>query len=183
VSYQTLADIPDTFIVGDTVKWTTEITGYPPATWTGVYYFVKDGDQVIITATESNGVHLFTVDASSGFEAGVYNWILSVDDGADRHTLRRGRITAQADYEDATTGYDDRSHVKKTLDALEAVIEGRASNDQSSYSIAGRSLSRMDIADLLMWRDKYKSYYAQEVKAERIRRGLGHAGKIKVRFK
>ena len=45
----------------------------------------------------------------------------------------------------ADTNADLRSHAKIVLDSLEAVIQGRANMDQSSMSIAGRSLSRMSM--------------------------------------
>ena len=77
---------------------------------------------------------------------------------------------------------DRRSHVKKVLDALEALLEGKASQDQLSYSIRGRSLSRMTPSELLEWRDKYKSEWAKEQRADRIKAGLGSDAIIRVRF-
>jgi hypothetical protein len=68
------------------------------------------------------------------------------------------------------------------LDAIEATIEGRASKDQESYSIQGRSLARTPIADLILLRGKYKAEYVQMQRAEKLRNGLGHGGNIKVRF-
>jgi hypothetical protein len=184
MAYETLNDIPDDFRIGDTLTWTANITGYPPATWTAIYHFVKGGDQQTVTASELNGTHLFTINSDLGFTAGVYSWSLSVTDGTDRHTLRRGRINALVDYgaEINEEGYDDRSHVKIVLDALQAMIEGKASKDQASYSIAGRSLARMDVTVLREWRDDYRAQYSAEIKKERIARGLGHSGKVKVRF-
>lgn len=54
------------------------------------------------------------------------------------------------------------SHAKKTLAALEAVIEGRASKDQESYTIAGRQLSRTPIPDLLLLLSTYERKVARE---------------------
>lgn len=80
------------------------------------------------------------------------------------------------------TGNDEQSHVKKVLDALEAVIEGKASKDQLSYSIQGRSLSRMSWTEILMVYDKYKALYFREKQAARIKKGLKTGSNIQVRF-
>jgi len=184
MGYTNLNRIPDDFRAGDTVKWTQNLTNYQPDAWTLKYVFVKDSDQIIVIGTDNgDGSHLLTVNSATGFEGGNYKWTSFVTDGTDRHTVENGRVEVAVNYETATTGYDDRSHVKKTLDALEATLEGRASKDQESYSIAGRSLSRMPVPDLIIWKNKYEAYYAQEIKAERIKRGLGHSGRIEVRFK
>ena len=50
------------------------------------------------------------------------------------------------------------------LDSLEAVISNRANIDQSSMSIAGRSLSRMSVDELLTFRNRYKAEYLKEIK-------------------
>jgi hypothetical protein len=54
--------------------------------------------------------------------------------------------------------------------------------DQSSMSIAGRSLSRMSIDGLMTFRDRYKAEYLQEVKLSRIRNGNASGNTIKVQF-
>jgi hypothetical protein len=40
-------------------------------------------------------------------------------------------------------GYDGRDHVRRVLDAIEAVIENRATIDQQHYQINNRSLTRI----------------------------------------
>ena len=48
------------------------------------------------------------------------------------------------------------------LDAIEALIEGRATKDVSSYSIAGRSLTRMTPDELVKWRSTYRAEVARQ---------------------
>ena len=48
-------------------------------------------------------------------------------------------------------------HVRRVIDAIEAVIERRATKDQKSYSIDGRSLERTPIDELLLLRDRYRA--------------------------
>ena len=82
----------------------------------------------------------------------------------------------------ANTNADVRSHAKKVLDAIEAVLENRASQDQMSYSIAGRSLSRMSIDDLMTFRNRYRAEYLREIKLARIKNKQASGNTIKVRF-
>jgi hypothetical protein len=49
-------------------------------------------------------------------------------------------------------------------------------------SIAGRSLSRMSIDELLTFRDRYKAEYLKEVKIQRIKNKRGSGNTIKVNF-
>ena len=80
------------------------------------------------------------------------------------------------------TSTDPQSHARKVLTAIEAVIEGRASVDQSSYSIAGRSLSRMGVDELLLFRDRYRAEWLKEKRLERAKKNQGHNGIILTRF-
>ena len=66
--------------------------------------------------------------------------------------------------------------------AIEATIENRASIDQSSMSIAGRSLSRMTIDELLTLRDRARFETGKEINKARIAKGLGNSSTIKARF-
>ena len=54
--------------------------------------------------------------------------------------------------------------------------------DQSSMSIAGRSLSRLSVDELMTFRDRYKAEYMKELKISRINNGKGSGNTIKVKF-
>ena len=177
---------PEFFIAGDTVKWRKSLPEYRPADgWTLRYDFVKDGDKQSVTATDGgDGSHLVTISASQSadFTPGIYHWQATVSDGTDRYTVATGRIEVKPDFVAVQNGYDARSHVRKVLDALEATILGKASKDQMSYTIAGRSLARMSPGELLKWKNHYETLYRQEIAAEKLANGERPAGRIMVRF-
>ena len=89
-------------------------------------------------------------------------------------------MVIQDDYENTTSSV--RSFAKQMLDAIEAVALNRASMDQSSMSIAGRSLSRMSIDELMSFRDRFKAEYLKEVKQARIKNNKGSGNTIKANF-
>ena len=176
---------PTEITAGDTLKFTISLSDYLPADgWTLSYALVNKDNQIDITGSDNgDGSHLISVAKATtkGWVAGTYDWQAYVDNGTERYKVREGQLEILADFA-SQSNYDARSHVKKVLDAVEAVLEGRASKDQESYTINGRSLSRTSIPDLMKLRDRYRAEYENEIRAERIARGLGHSGIIRVRM-
>lgn len=175
---------PSAFTAGDTVKFTIERDDYPPSSWTMTYTLVSQSASHTITATDNgDGSHLFSADSATtrGYAPGSYRYFISASDGTDRYTVADGVIAVSPD---PTLGaYDSRSHVKKVLDALEARLEGKATDDIMSIEVGGRTLSHWSPSELLTWRDKYVALYVQEQQAARVAAGQGSSRKIKVRFR
>jgi len=161
-------------------------TDYPTASYSLSYEFnLVDGSTAAnftLTATESNDEYIIETSNTTSYTAGEYNWVSYITRSSDsaRIKLSEGFTEIQENY--ATTTSSVRSHAKKVLDAIEAVIENRATMDQSSMSIAGRSLSRLTIDELLQFRDRYKAEYLKEVKKARIKNKKDSGNTIKIRF-
>lgn len=94
----------------------------------------------------------------TGKTAGTWSWAIKADDGSDARIVERGTLFLNADPSTA----DVRSHGERMLTAIEALLEGRAVKDVNSYAIAGRSLQRMTVKELMDWRSHYKSEVARE---------------------
>lgn len=161
-----LTSLPLTFVAGDYLNLKESYSDYPASeNWAITYTLVNASAIIEITSTASDDDHLMQVAiaTTADWESGVYDWQKRVSNGTVTYTLDIGQITIKPSFTAQSTSYDNRSHVKKTLDALESVILGKASKDQLSYSIAGRSISRMSPNELLEWRDKYKAEYRAEL--------------------
>lgn len=163
-----------TLYAGDTLKQVVSSADYPAYDgWSlkGRFAPVGTGTAVTVTATaaEDGADYVLTVPASTtgGWAAGNWQYALFVELAEERHTIEVGNIDVLANPANASAGVDTRSHVKKTLDALESMIEGKASSDVQNYTINGRSLAHYSIPDLLMLRDKYRAEYAREQQAKR----------------
>lgn len=175
---------PARLVAGVTWQWTVD-SGCDPASWTLSYALVRDGEQITFTASDNgDGLHLVSVAAgtTASYGAGRYSWQSFITDGATRHQLARGELEVVTDYVTTSGGFDARSHVKTVLDALEATLAGKATNDQLSVSIGDTSLSRMSPAEILEWRAAYQAFYRQEQDAAKALRGFGGSGKVGVRF-
>ena len=176
---------------GSTAKWTVEVdSDYNNAAGYAVEYQLVNQDGTITinaaspaTITYAGNVATITVPSttSTAWVPGDYAWVLYATKSGERWPLRSGAVTVAPDLSTGTP-YETRSHVKKTLDALEALIEGRSVDGVESYSIRGRSLSRMPIAELVTWRDKYRAYYQAELDAAGIAAGQSSGRSIRVRF-
>lgn len=177
---------PTALVVGDSAAWTKSLSSYLPADgWVLTYGLVNAKVKYSIAATDNgDGSHLATLPTSvtSLWLPGICAWQAVVTKAAERYTVASGQITVGASYSNGET-VDERTHVRRTLEALEAVLEGRATSDQLGYSIGGRSITKMSPEQLLQWRDKYKAELAAEIKSEQIASGMSAAtGTIRVRF-
>lgn len=158
----TTCQIPRLFTVNDTVSWTESWADYPATLFTLTLTLVSTSGKKSITATADGDDHAFTLDAS-GLSAGRYDYQLVATGDGYRQVIDRSYVTVQPDLGDADT-FDGRSHVKKVLDALEAVLENRASKSQLVNKFDGVDIQYMDHEQISKLRDKYKEkYFAEQV--------------------
>ena len=182
------SQVPTELQLGDFWAWKRDDLSedYPVASYSLSYEFnLIDGSTAsnfTVEATESNDTYIIEVSSTSSYTKGNYNWVSYITRTSDsaRVKLEEGFVEIQDNY--ATTSASVRSHAKIVLDSIEAVIENRANIDQSSMSIAGRSLSRMSVDELLTFRARYKAEYLKEVKQLRIKNKRGSGNTPKVRF-
>lgn len=182
---------PETLVVGDRWVWQRPdlVTDYPTDQYALTYEFHCDtggGGSHKFTVTASETTTSYVVEVAStitdDYTANQYKWYAFITRTSDseRVAVDNGLTSLVANYAD--TNADLRTHAKKVLDAVQAVIENRATIDQSSFSIAGRSLSRMSIDELFLVRDRYRAEYNEEVKKARIRNKKPSGNLIGVRF-
>jgi len=176
-------------VVGDFIQWkkTALAESYPPASYSAEYVArvaAGQSSEIKLPAIERSNYYLFQVTSatSAAFEPGYYHWQLEVTQtsSGNRLVVERGEFQAIADLDN--NGADPRSHADIMLDKIEALLEGRADKDVSSYSIQGRSISKMSIADLLQWRDYYRKEVVKGRRDNAIELGKPTKTTMKVRF-
>lgn len=131
--------------------WTLSVALRGPSTinLTGT----ADGDQHDLNAPAST---------TSGWKPGRYSYTMRVTKAGDVFEVESGSVVIEPDISAVTDGTDTRSHARRTLEAIEAVIEGRASLDQERYRINNRELYRTPIEQLLKFRDVYRAEVQRE---------------------
>ena len=68
------------------------------------------------------------------------------------------------------------------INKIESLLSGKADDDVASYSIAGRSLTKLSFTELTEARDYYRREVVEHTNKERIKRGKKGNETIKVRF-
>jgi hypothetical protein len=174
---------PSEVRAGDTWTWERSLSDYPAPTWTLAYALLNAAGKISITAAASGTDHLVSVAAATtaNYTPGTYSAVGRVTSGTEAVTVWTGSIQVLPNLA-AATSYDDRSHARRVLQAIEAVIEGRASSDQQEIQIGDRMLKKIPIGDLLKLRDSYTLEVASEESASRLAQGIGGRGRVMVRL-
>jgi hypothetical protein len=172
-------NLPSTLTAGDTWEWDAEYGDYPADTWTATAYFENSAESFSVASTADGTTHVFAAlaTATDDYKAGSYYVQVRVVSGAESYTVETGWVTVGADPASAVK-VDHRSWARRTLDAVEAFLEGNATTAQQSMSIAGRSISRWSLAELLQFRSQLRG----EVRTEEQGANAGLGRDIKVRY-
>ena len=178
---------PEKFAIGDFVQWKREdlVDDYPTATHSAewVARISGGGSEIKVTATETSTYYLFTIASatSSTFTQGHYHWQLEITEtsSGNRIIVDTGTLDIEHDLDD---NVDPRSHAQIMVDKIESILQGKADADVSSYSINGRSLTKMSFQDLIDARDFYRKEYAKELQLERAKNGDATGATVLVRF-
>lgn len=180
---------PTEIVVGDFIQWKRSdlVDDYPLSEYSVEYVARITGggsNEIKVAATETGGTYLITVDSatSADFVAGYYHWQLEVTKTStgDRIVVDRGAFTAVVDLDDNQA--DPRLFEEKMLAKIETILLGKADADVSSYSIAGRSLTKYSYQELQDLHDQYEAKVNRYKQLERIKLGKTTHHTVKVRF-
>lgn len=175
---------PTEIQAGDTVKWTRTVDNFPAsAGWALSYVAINAAGKITITTTADGDAHAVNEPGATtaAWSAGRYDWQAYATKGADRYQVDSGAWSILTDYATATTK-DDRTHARRTLDNIMAMLERKATQDQANYAIEGRSLSRYSWDELIEAKKHYMGIVAMQNRRARIKNGKAGRGSIGVRL-
>jgi hypothetical protein len=181
---------PKEVVVGDFIQWKRSdlVEDYPTDSYTAQYVarITRGGaTEIKLSGTGQTTHYLFTVDSatSAEFSHGLYHWQLEITQtsSGNRIVVDVGDFTAIPDMD--SNQADPRSHAEIMIDKIETILQGKADSDVGSYSIAGRSLTKLSFEELLAARDRYKAEVVQENNKDLLNRGKSNGSTIKVRFR
>ena len=187
---------PSKITVGDSLGWTRDHSEVAyidssgdeqecsATAWTLKYYAAGPEGAFSITASATGQDFLVSLTATetASWSTGFYEWRAYAISGANRYQIDGGKWELLPDFTKQIKGYESRTHARIVLDAINAVIEGKATQDQMSLSIAGRSLSRYSWQELLFVKAQYQELVKQEDAEEAAKRGENASQRILVRF-
>lgn len=178
----TLTNTPLAIQAGDTLAWLITNADYSASDgWQLHYTLINATNKIQIDGTASGANHAINVIAANtaSYVAGDYAWQSYVTKGAERYTVATGNIKVKPNIA-SLTNFDSRTHVKKTLDAIESYLENRNVAVQD-YEISGRRLRYIPIPDLIKLRDTYRIEYNSEQAANNP--SLRGKNKLQVRLR
>ena len=153
-----LTALPESFAAGTTVTYRKQLTDYPASDgWSFTLYLA--GAQVAqVAAAADDDDFVVTVGATitDGITAGLYKYAERVSKDGAVYEVESGVVTILPDLTKATDT-SEQEWIEKAVAALRAHIEGRLPTGMESYSIAGRAVSRMPLAEALEWLDKLEA--------------------------
>lgn len=186
-----LTSEPTSVVIGTLVQWKRADLSdvYAPASYDLIYNIrLKNGagvDKSVTATTAADGSFLtsLTSNLTTTMVAGDYVWQAFISRKSDSAKVAVGTGELQLLSNLDQNGADNRSHAQIMVEKIQSLLEGRADKDVSSYSIQGRSLSKMSVTDLMMWRDYYRKEVAKEKQDALIAAGKASNATVKVRFR
>jgi len=180
---------PESLVVGDFVQWKRSdlVADYPADSYTATYVARITGggqNEIQVVGTNQTTHYLFQIsgDSSSSFVPGYYFYQLEIKRNSDseRIVISKGNFSITPDLE--VNQADPRTNSKIMLDKIESLLNGKADSDVSSYSVAGRSLTKMTFAELQDARNFYKQEVLSEQSKLNAKNGRKGSSTIQVRF-
>ena len=179
---------PQTLEAGDRWAWLRAdlITDYPSSAYSLSYVLRREitGERIAITASSNSTGYVVEVSSTTtaAYNPGRYHWDAYITRTSDSARVKVNSGTLEIKPNKATSSDDPRSFAQICLDNIETYLRDPNNIAAASYSIAGRSLSRLSRADLLTERERWKGEVAREKQAEQFARGMLTNSTIRGRF-
>lgn len=156
--------VPKSIRGGVSFRARAVLSRYPPSQWDAVL-ILRGASKLDIPGTVEADAFLFEAE-TAGWKPGVYAYCVRVSRDGEIQDVESGSVNVLPDLANVEAGHDARGHVRKVLDAIEAVIEGRATSEQASYRMGSLEISKMSHEQLLLLRDRYRQELAASERAE-----------------
>lgn len=153
---------PTDFMAGDTVQWEKSLTDYSPADgWVLTYAITGPtavaGAGVTVTANDDDWSVTLSSTLTAPLLAGTYSWTAFATLAGVRNVADEGVFTVRADAAQVSAAV--LSFAATMVPLLKTEIQARITGTGSandSYSINGRSISKLKMGELEQLRDRYE---------------------------
>jgi hypothetical protein len=183
VSYE----VPLTIVAGDSLEFRQYNGDFLPSDgWSMLFSLRGGGSEIDLESTSDGEDHVFEINPNTTetWAPGRYtSQGYAVHTGLSKRILvYRGLHTIEPNLFEAGATFDSRSHARRTLDLIEATIEGRATDDILDTAIQGTSFRRLTPYQLLVLKDEYAALVRSEEARARVQNGRATGRRILTRF-
>lgn len=155
--------VPGEIPAGTTIKFSRSFSAYPAGEgWS--YSIHLAGPGILTKAAASSGdLFLVTITAtdSAALPPGNYRYVERATKDGETYQVGIGQIMVTPDLAQATAG-SALTMAEKNLAAIDAVLQNRITKDVESYSIAGRSVVKIPLAELTRLRGVWAGIVYQQ---------------------
>ena len=145
-----LTEFPTSLVSGTTAVVERTYSDFPTTGgWTLTLHVAGKSRLTPLAATTSGSLYLFTLTAAltAALLKGEYQWEVRATKAGEAYTAESGVLTIIPNIAAAEAG-ELQSYAEATLAIVEAALSGRLTADMESYSIAGRSVTKIPVAEL-----------------------------------
>ena len=188
-------NIPSTIRSGSTTTWRENslVDPYGDAiqstdSWV-LKFYIRTNSSSGLTATGSTYGTGWQFDLSASdtapLSAGDYFWQAEASKGATKYDVGSGAVEVLQSlaYSGGVSSIQAKTQVQQDLESVQSAIRTLVSGGVvKEYSIAGRSLKKYDLSDLMTLESRLKYQLKREQKADLIANGLGNPAAMYVRF-
>ncbi len=163
----TLSRMPASLIAGDSLLLAIPVGNYPASSGFTVSLVLQAlAGAAPVTVNATDGAAEWDIAVSSATSAalapGSYRYLIAATKAGDRTTIDSGEVQVLPD--PAKAAQDQRSQARRALDAIDAMLEGRASSEDMKFTFAdGRALEKIPHGDLLALRQHFARKVAREL--------------------
>jgi hypothetical protein len=175
---------PTQIIAGDSASWTitTENSDFYASNGFVLSYSLRGtAGSYNVTSSADGDDHLIEIPAATSalWENGTYEYQAVVTKAAtsERYTIKTGEIKVVVDLASiplqggVDTRHDGRSYAKKILDAIDATMLGKVTDDAQTMQSAGTMIIYMSATQLMDARGQYEAIYNSEEDQKKIDKG------------
>lgn len=177
-----------TLTLGDTLNYTTSVPDYSAADgWVLKTRLVprSSGSAISLVSSQDGtdpSLHRTqaTAATTAAWTAGAYSWFAYVEKGVEQYKVGEGQITLAPDPRVVAT-LDNRSTAQIGLDAVRALMQGKATSGQMSYRIGERELRSYGMEELVVLESRLSVQVKAEQRAVALASGMADPRKYAVR--
>lgn len=159
--------LPSKIVAGDQVSFTTKLKNYSSTDgWALTYHLVNYESHESVDGTPDGDAWSFTITAAktSDYSPGQYDAFAIVSRDEERISIIRQKVQVLPN--PAAGAGDFRSQAEIALDAVEAMLARKATQDQKAVTIDGHLITRFSFDELMRHRDRLRREVQQERERE-----------------
>lgn len=181
-----MTNIPRQIQAGDTLEFIEAFSEYPATDGWNIHVLLIGPQMIDLISIPSGDQHKFskTADETKDWSPGFYSVQAYAKKAESEITLYRTQLDILENLRlvKPNENTDSRSHVRKVFESLKAIIEQRSTKGYENITIAGRTVTQMNMEELIQAYHHYERLVQQEEKADKIKRGMNAGGLILTRF-